>query len=380
MIKSQMFSFKVEGTCGKARACTIETKRGRIETPIFMPVGTVGSVKALSPEDLNSCKAEIILGNTYHLMLRPGVKVLEHFGGMSSFAAWNKPLLTDSGGFQVFSLATKKDITEEGVKFSSHIDGSKLFLSPESSMDIQRSIGADIIMAFDECVEHPASYEYIKASVERTFRWAERSKKRKLENDKENPHSQALFGIIQGGMYKDLRELSASQITSLELPGYAIGGLSVGESKSEMNEICAFSAELLPFDKPRYLMGVGTPEDILNSIEEGIDMFDCVMPTRNARNGTLFTSSGRVTVKNKSLEYSDEPLDSECGCYTCRNFSRGYLRHLFKAGEILSLRLNSIHNIYFYLSLVKNSRCAIKEGRFSAFKKDMLERFAQNKD
>ena len=306
------------------------------------------------------------LGNTYHLYLRPGTDVLENFGGLASFNSWHKPTLTDSGGFQVFSLSAMNKITEEGVAFRSHLDGAKLFLSPEKSIEIQEKIGADIIMSFDECIAYPAEESYVNSSIARTARWAKRGKASKKRED------QALFGIVQGGVYPNMRKISAAMLIDIGFDGYSIGGLSVGEEISQMYEICAFTAELLPDDKPRYLMGVGTPEDILTCIGFGVDMFDCVMPTRNARNGTLFTSFGRIHIKRKEYSKSEEPIDKNCSCYTCKNFSRGYLRHLYKAGEILALRLNSLHNIAYYLSLVKNARNAIKENRFTEFKDKTL--------
>lgn len=363
-----MFSFNLECTDGKARAGRISTPHGEIETPIFMPVGTVGSVKTLSPQELTDCGAQIILGNTYHLYLRPGTKILERFGGLAAFSSWKKPTLTDSGGFQVFSLAELNKITEDGVRFRSHLDGSPLFLDPETSIKIQESIGADIIMSFDECIPYPSDEGYVLKSVDRTARWAERGKAAKTRAD------QALFGIVQGGVYENMRSRSVKQITSIGFDGYSIGGLAVGEEISKMYDVCGYTAELLPVDKPRYLMGVGTPEDLLNCIGVGVDMFDCVMPTRNARNGMLFTSSGRLHIKRADYADSDDPVDSECSCYTCRNFSRGYLRHLYKAGELLALRLNSLHNIAFYLSLVKNARNAIKKGVFAEFQAETLYR------
>ena len=365
-----MFTFNIEHTdCNsRARVGIISTPHGIVETPIFMPVGTVGSVKSLSPEDLNNAGAQIILGNTYHLYLRPGLDVLKHFGGLAAFSSWNKPTLTDSGGFQVFSLADLNKITEEGVSFKSHLDGSTLFLNPEKAIEIQEAIGSDIIMSFDECIPYPSDHDYVLKSVDRTTRWAERGKNAKTRYD------QALFGIVQGGVYEDMRKRSAVQLTSIGFDGYSIGGLSVGEEISQMYEVCSYTTDFLPKDKPRYLMGVGTPEDLLHCIEYGVDMFDCVMPTRNARNGTLFTSEGKFSIKRADLAFSDEPVDKNCSCYTCKNFSRGYLRHLYKSGEILALRLNSIHNIYFYLSLVKNSRNAIKEDNFKEFQKEMLNK------
>lgn len=364
-----MFSFNIEKVDDSARAGILTTPHGLIHTPIFMPVGTAGSVKAISPEDLERSGVEIILGNTYHLHLRPGEEVVSHFGGLAKFNSWNKPTLTDSGGFQVFSLAKLNKIDEEGVSFRSHIDGRLLYLSPEKSIEIQNKIGADIIMSFDECPPYPATYEYMKSSVERTTRWASRCKAIH-KNEK-----QALFGIVQGGVYDDLRQQSANELIDLDFFGYSIGGVAVGEPADEMYRVTEHTAKLLPKNKPRYLMGVGTPEDILNCISYGVDMFDCVMPTRNARNGMLFTSKGRVNIKRQEYRLSDEPLDDNCDCYTCKNFSKGYLRHLFKAGEILSFRLNSIHNINYYLSLVKKSRHAIMNGIFKEFRQTTLEGF-----
>ena len=364
-----MFSFELEksDSVTRARAGIINTPHGIIETPIFMPVGTVGSVKTLSPADLNDAGAQIILGNTYHLYLRPGTKILDHFGGLAKFSSWNKPVLTDSGGFQVFSLSELNKITEEGVQFRSHLDGSKHFLDPETSIKIQESINSDIMMSFDECIPCPSTKEYVSKSIDRTARWAERGKAAKSKD------TQALFGIIQGGIYPDMRKRSVEQITSIGFDGYSIGGLSVGETKDEMYSTCDYTANLLPKDKPRYLMGVGTPEDILTCIGFGVDMFDCVMPTRNARNGMLFTSKGKLHIKRADYATSDLPVDSNCSCYTCKNFSRGYLRHLYKAGELLALRLNSLHNVSFYLSLVKRARHAIKEEKFIEFQHETIE-------
>ncbi|UOD35469.1 tRNA guanosine(34) transglycosylase Tgt [Deferribacteraceae bacterium V6Fe1] len=365
-----MFSFTLEhkDTRTKARAGLIKTSHGEIHTPIFMPVGTVGSVKAISPHDLYEIGAEIILGNTYHLHLRPGEEVVEKFGGLHNFISWKRNILTDSGGFQVFSLSEMNKITEDGVHFRSHLDGRKLFISPEDSIKIQTKLGSDIMMAFDECVPYPSEESYVKKSIDLTYRWAKRSKEAKT-----NPE-QALFGIIQGGVYKHLRKQSAEQIISLDFDGYAIGGLSVGETNDLMYEITDYTTDFMPEDKPRYLMGVGTPEDLLNCISLGVDMFDCVMPTRNARNGLLFTNNGRLHIKRTDWIYSEEPIDKECNCYTCKNFSRGYLRHLYKAQELLALRLNSIHNLTFYISLVKDARNAIKGGYFAEFKQEKLEK------
>lgn len=362
------FTLKAVDKDTKARAGVIETSHGKIHTPVFMPVGTVGSVKGISPHDLYDIGAEVILGNTYHLHLRPTEDVVQHFGGLHRFISWERNILTDSGGFQVFSLSEMNKITEDGVYFRSHLDGRKLFISPEDSINIQMKLNSDIIMAFDECVAYPAEEEYVKKSVELTKNWAIRSKKAKT-----NPH-QAIFGIIQGGTYKNYRKLSALQIVDIGFDGYAIGGLSVGEDNETMYEITDYTTDFIPENSPRYLMGVGTPEDILNCISLGIDMFDCVMPTRNARNGLLFTNYGRLHIKRTDWIYSDKPIDENCDCYTCKNFSRGYLRHLYKAQELLALRLNSIHNLHFYISLVKDARNAINGGYFSEFKKEKLEK------
>lgn len=362
------FTLEQEDKETKARAAIIETAHGRIKTPIFMPVGTVGSVKTLTPHELEECGASIILGNTYHLYLRPGMEVLDKFDGLHNFMSWNKNILTDSGGFQVFSLAELRDISEEGVYFKSHLNGKKFFMSPEISMEIQKSIGSDIVMAFDECVSCDLERSYFEKSVVLTTNWAKRCKNVPLKTH------QSLFGIIQGGIHKDLRKKSAEDITEIGFDGYAIGGLSVGETIPQMYEITDYTTEYLPKNAPRYLMGVGSPEDILNCIASGVDMFDCVMPTRNARNGMLFTSSGKLHIKREQWKLSDAPIDSECECYTCRNFSKGYLRHLYKSGEILALRLNTIHNINFYLSLVKGARNAIKKGCFETFKNEMIEK------
>lgn len=371
-----MFSFELQNKDKetKARAGLISTPHGLIETPIFMPVGTVGAVKGINPQQLTDLGAQIILGNTYHLHLRPGEEVLDKFGGLASFNGWKKPTLTDSGGFQVFSLAEMNKITEDGVHFRSHLDGSKLFLSPETSIEIQSKIGADIMMAFDECVPYPSEKSYVKKSLEMTTRWAQRSLDAKRRDD------QALFGIIQGGAFKDLRQESAKQITDIPFDGYAIGGLSVGEEIPVMYEVTDYTTEFMPEDKPRYLMGVGTPEDILHGIAFGVDMFDCVMPTRNARNGMLFTSRGKLHIKRLQWQFDDNPVDEECDCYTCKNFSRGYLRHLFKAGELLSAQLNSIHNLHFYLSLVKRARNAIKKGCYKEFMQTTLDKMSLGGD
>lgn len=366
-----MFKFVLEkkDSESKARIGYFETIHGRVETPIFMPVGTVGSVKTVTPHELKEIGAQIILGNTYHLHLRPGDEIVNHFGGLHKFINWDKPILTDSGGFQVFSLSELKDLTEEGVTFRSHLDGRKIFLTPEKSIEIQSNLGSDIMMVLDECVPYPCEKSYVEKSIELTARWAKRCKEAKRN------FWQALFGIVQGGVYKDLRKISAEQTVEIGFDGYAIGGLSVGEENNIMYEITEFTTDYLPEDRPRYLMGVGTPEDILECVERGVDMFDCVMPTRNARNGLLFTSYGKLHIKRQDWKMSDDPIDPHCDCYTCKNFSRGYLRHLYKAGEILALRLNTIHNLHFYISLVKEIKNAIKSDYFKKFKREKLEMF-----
>ena len=352
----------------KARAGVLHTIHGDVETPIFMPVGTAASVKSLSPQDLIDCTAQIILGNAYHLHLRPGEDIVERLGGLSKFSSWNGPVLTDSGGFQVFSLADRRKITDDGVEFRSHLDGSKLYISPEKSIEIQIKLGASVMMCFDECVSNPCEYAYVEQSVDRTMRWAKRCKETKKDN------GQLLFGIIQGGIYRDLRKKSAEQIVDTGFDGYAVGGLSVGEPNEVMYEITDMMTEYMPADSARYLMGVGTPEDIVTAIGLGIDMFDCVMPTRNARNGLLFTSKGKLHIKREEYKMSDEPVDDECDCYTCKNFSRGYLRHLYKSGEILALRLNSLHNTRYYLSLVNGARNAIKLNSYSEYKNEFFNK------
>ena len=366
------FSFELikKDANSKARRGKIKTRRGEVQTPIFMPVGTVGSVKGLTPHDLEDLGAQIILGNTYHLGLRPGTALLDDFGGLHDFMKWDKPILTDSGGFQVFSLADLRNIKEEGVTFRNHISGAKLFISPETSMDIQKSINSEIVMAFDECPPDPRDYKYIENSLERTTRWLHRCKATIGEG-------QALFGINQGGIFTDLRLKHLEQIVELDLPGYALGGLSVGETNEEMYEVLENVTHKFPENKPRYLMGVGKPEDILEGIDSGVDMFDCVMPTRNARNGQLFTWNGKLNIKRKDFEYDKGPIDENCDCYTCRNFSRAYIRHLFHAKEILLYRLTSIHNLHFYLDLTKKSREAIENGTFKEWKTKMLQQVKQ---
>ncbi|TCS38285.1 tRNA-guanine transglycosylase [Paucimonas lemoignei] len=355
-------------TDGKARRGRLTLNHGTVETPIFMPVGTYGSVKAMSPLELHEIGAEIILGNTFHLWLRPGTEVLDKFGGLHGFMGWDKPILTDSGGFQVFSLGEMRKITEEGVKFASPVNGDKLFLSPEVSMQIQRSLNSDIVMQFDECTPYeidgrPATEKEAADSMRMSLRWAKRSRN---EFDRgENPN--ALFGIVQGGMFEHLRDESLAGLEEIGFHGLAIGGLSVGEPKEDMLRILAHVGPRLPADKPHYLMGVGTPEDLVDGVANGIDMFDCVMPTRNARNGWLFTRFGDIKIKNARYKDDPAPLDETCGCYACRNFSRAYLHHLHRAGEILGARLNTIHNLYYYLQLMREMREAIEAGEFSAF-------------
>lgn len=354
----------------KARAGKIILPHGEVETPVFMPVGTAATVKSMKPEDVEKLGAEIILSNTYHLYLRPGSKIIRDAGGLHKFMNWNRPILTDSGGFQVFSLGEMRKITEQGVEFRSFIDGSKHTLTPEKSIEVQCDLGSDIMMAFDECTPYPADRDYVKNSLERTTRWLKRCIKAQQDTEK-----QALFGIMQGGMYRDLREESARQIVDLDLPGYAIGGLSVGEPKELMCEVLDYAVDFLPENKPRYLMGVGTPDYIFEGIQRGIDMFDCVLPTRIARNGTAMTSIGRVNIKNAKYERDFEPLDRECDCYTCRNYSKSYLRHLFKANEILSSILLSTHNLHFLVKMTKNIRKAILEDRFFEYKAEFYSKY-----
>lgn len=357
-----------------ARLGRVHTPHGVIDTPAFMPVGTQATVKAMSPDELKEIGAQIILGNTYHLYIRPGHKLIEDFGGLHGFMNWDRPILTDSGGFQVFSLNELRKISEEGVEFKSHLDGSKHFFSPEFVMEIENSLGADIIMAFDECIPYPCDKDYARKSMERTIRWLKRCKKAHANTDK-----QALFGIVQGGTYKDLRIESAKMTVDVDLPGYAVGGLSVGEPKEEMNEVLEYTVPLLPKDKPRYLMGVGSPDSLIDGVIRGIDMFDCVLPTRIARNGTVMTSKGKLVVRNAEYARDSLPLDENCDCYACRNFSRAYIRHLIKAGEILGGRLTTIHNLRFLQNLMANIRTAIKEDRLLSFREEFFESYGYNK-
>jgi len=359
----------------RARAAVLTTDHGDIETPIFMPVGTQAAVKAISPQDLNDIKAQIILGNTYHLYLRPGSDIVRQAGGLQKFNSWHKPVLTDSGGFQIFSLNDLNKITKDGFEFRSHLDGSKHFFSPEKVIDIQRDLGSDIMMVLDECVSYPAEFNYVRDSVKLTVDWARRSMASFKEMPSRHDFSQAAFAIVQGGVYEDLRRDCAHQLVDLDFPGYAVGGLSVGEPKSAMFEMTELVSDLLPRDKPRYLMGVGKPEDLLEGIELGIDMFDCIMPTRNGRNGQAFTSGGPVNIKNLIHRESFAPLDDQCDCYTCRTFSRAYLRHLYIARELLILKLLSLHNLAFYVRLMRDARRAIIDNRFQEFKKEFLTHY-----
>ncbi|HEY4567519.1 tRNA guanosine(34) transglycosylase Tgt [Planococcaceae bacterium Storch 2/2-2] len=357
-----------------ARLGIVHTPHGSFETPTFMPVGTLGTVKAMSTEELKEIGAGMILSNTYHLWLRPGTEVIQQAGGLHKFMNWDGPILTDSGGFQVFSLSKLRDIQEEGVHFRHHLNGSKLFLSPEKAMEIQNILGSDIMMAFDECPPYPASHDYMKKSVDRTTRWA----KRCIEAHA-RPEEQALFGIVQGGEYEDLRERSAKALVELDFPGYAIGGLSVGEPKDVMNRVLEFTVPHLPEDKPRYLMGVGTPDSLIDGAIRGIDMYDCVLPTRIARNGTLMTSNGRLVVRKKEYEFDFGPLDENCDCHVCKTYSRAYIRHLIRTDEILGLRLTSYHNLYFLVHLMEQVREAIREDRLGDFREQFFEQYGYNK-
>lgn len=356
----------------KARRGIVHTPHGDIQTPVFMPVGTQATVKAMRPEQVAEMGANIILSNTYHLYLRPGHELIKEAGGLHKFMNWDRAILTDSGGFQVFSLGKLRKITEEGVRFQSHIDGSRHMLSPEKAIEIQNALGSDIMMAFDECAPYPADRRYVKDSLERTTRWLKRCKDAHKDIEK-----QSLFGIMQGGMYQDLRKQSAEEIVALDLPGYAIGGLSVGEPKELMLEVLDYCVDYLPADKARYLMGVGSPDYLFEGVERGVDMFDCVLPTRIARHGMAMTSHGRVNIKNAKYERAFEPLDSECDCYTCRNYSKAYLRHLFKADEMLSSMLLSNHNLHFLLKMMENIRLSIEEERFTEYKEEFYNKYGK---
>ena len=363
----------IDKTTG-ARRGIVHTPHGDIQTPIFMPVGTQATVKSMTVEELKENGAQIILSNTYHLYLRPGEKLVKKAGGLHNFMRWDRPILTDSGGFQVFSLSELRNITEDGVEFKSHLDGSKHFFSPEKVMQIEEDLGADIIMAFDECCPYPSTYEYTKNSMERTTRWAKRCK------EAHKTTNQALFGIIQGGFYEDLREKSAKDLIDLDLPGYAIGGISVGEPKEEFLKMLKYTTPLMPENKPRYLMGVGTPDYLLEAAMAGIDMCDCVLPTRIARNGTALTSHGKVVVRNATYAEDFTPLDPECDCYTCKNYTRAYIRHLVKCNEILGVRLLSIHNIKFLTNLMERVRIEIENDNLVNFVKDFYKKYGYTKE
>lgn len=360
--------FTLTHQSGAARRGTLSLAHGTVQTPAFMPVGTYGAVKSLSPVEIQEIGAHIILGNTFHLWLRPGLEVIEHFGGLHQFIGWQGPILTDSGGFQVWSLGALRKITEQGVKFRSPINGDSCFLTPEESMRIQRVLNSDIVMIFDECTPYPATEKAAADSMQLSLRWAQRSK----QAHEGNPNT--LFGIVQGGMYESLRDESLAGLVDIGFDGFAIGGLSVGEPKEDMLRILAHTAPQMPREKPRYLMGVGTPEDLLDAVSMGVDMFDCVMPTRNARNGWLFTRNGDIKLKNARYRQDDSPLDPECQCYTCRNFSRAYLHHLHRVGEMLGSRLNTLHNLHYYQELMAGMRLAIEQNQFAEFKQQTLIR------
>ena len=353
--------YELINTDGKARRGRLTFDRGVVETPAFMPVGTYGTVKGMKAEEVEDTGAHIILGNTFHLMLRPGTEIIEQHGGLHNFMHWDKPILTDSGGFQVFSLGKMSKVTEEGVRFSSPVNGEKIMLTPERSMEVQRSLNSDVVMIFDECTPYPASHQESKDSMELSLRWAQRSKN--AHGDSLN----ALFGIVQGGMYEDLREVSIKGLKAIEFDGYAIGGLSVGEPKEDMIRILDHTAPLIPENKPRYLMGVGKPEDLVEGVRRGIDMFDCVMPTRNARNGHLFVNTGVIKIRNARHKTDTGPLDQSCDCYTCKNYSRAYLHHLDKCKEILGSQLNTLHNLHFYQKVMQGLRDAIEQGKLDEF-------------
>jgi len=370
-MSSLSFEIVANDENGYARAGRMQLPHGLVETPVFMPVGTQATVKSLTPADLtDDIQASIILGNTYHLMLRPGADLVEKMGGLHKFMAWNRPILTDSGGFQVWSLGELRKIEEHGVRFRSHIDGREVFLGPKESMDIQRKLGSDIVMAFDECTPYPATFKEANDSMQLSMRWAAECREHLPANE-----IQALFGIVQGGMYPELRLESLKAIAEIDFEGIAIGGLSVGEPKEEMMAMMDALAPHLPEEKPHYVMGVGTPDDLIEGIDRGIDMFDCVMPTRNARNGTLFTDDGKINIKNLKHAEDERPIMESCNCYTCKNFSRAYLRHLYMAKEILSSRLNTLHNLHYYCDLMSRARSALVEGNWPEFRDNFLQRY-----
>ncbi len=367
-----LMKFQVLNTDGAARCGRLSFARGVVDTPAFMPVGTYGTVKAMTPEELRGVGAQIILGNTFHLMLRPGVEVIGLHGDLHDFMHWDGPILTDSGGFQVFSLGEMRKITEKGVEFRSPVNGDKVFLDPERSMDVQRNLGSDIVMVFDECTPYPATEQQARDSMELSLRWAARSKQAHADS------SAALFGIVQGGVYPELRAISADGLQEIGFDGYAIGGLSVGEPKDDRLSVLEHTIPRLPKDHPRYLMGVGTPQDIVEAVQRGIDMFDCVMPTRNARNGHLFTHQGEIRIRNSTYRTDTRPLDETCACYTCRNYSRAYLRHLDQCNEILGARLNTIHNLYYYQELMRGLREAVAAGNLADFIVDFYVKRTQS--
>ena len=371
---SLKFSLNIQDSATSARTGELTLPHGKVKTPVFMPVGTLGTVKAMSPGELENIGFDIILGNTYHLYLRPGDELIKNAGGLHSFINWNRNILTDSGGFQVMSLQQFRKITEEGIEFQSHIDGSFHLFSPERVMEIEHNLGADIIMVLDECAPHPCTKEYAKKSAEMSLRWAERCKFKHEQLGGE----QSLFGIVQGSIYDDLREENAKNLISIDFSGYAIGGLAVGENKEDMLRIVNLMDKILPKEKPRYLMGVGTPLDLLENIERGVDMFDCVMPTRHARNGQAFTRDGRLTVRNGKYKEDFRPIQEDCNCYACRNFSRAYIRHLINVKEILGVRLTTMHNLTFYNTLIKEIRESINNNRFSEYKNNFIERYTRS--
>ncbi len=368
MSRECFMNFELKATDGKARRGQLNFPRGSVQTPAFMPVGTYGTVKGMLPRDIEEIGAEIILGNTFHLMLRPGTEVVKAHGDLHDFVQWKGPILTDSGGFQVFSLGAMRKITEKGVEFRSPVNGEKVFIDPERSMQVQRDLGSDVVMIFDECTPYPATHQEAKDSMEMSLRWAKRSK------DAHGDNPSALFGIIQGGMYKDLREVSLDGLTDIGFDGYAIGGLSVGEPKDEMIKVLDYLPAMMPTDRPRYLMGVGKPEDLVEGVRRGVDMFDCVMPTRNARNGHLFTADGVIKIRNAKHRHDTGPLEEGCDCYTCQNFSRSYLHHLDKCKEMLGAQLNTIHNLRYYQRLMASLRDAIEQGKLDDFVSDFYAR------
>ncbi|MFA5084974.1 MAG: tRNA guanosine(34) transglycosylase Tgt [Candidatus Omnitrophota bacterium] len=387
-MKAKMFKLLHKDKSSKARLGVLHTAHGEVNTPVFMPVGTQGTVKAMSNSELLECGAEIILGNAYHLNLRPGLDIIKKADGLHKFMGWQKPILTDSGGYQVFSLAKLRKLSEEGAEFSSHIDGSRHFITPEKAIEIQEALGSDIMMTFDECVHYPAARDYVEQSLALTTRWAKRSKEfhrrgEKLENDMTSRRcvakEQLLFGIVQGGTYPDLRRKAVDDLLAIGFDGYAIGGVSVGEPQNLMHEISSYTASMLPEDKSRYLMGMGTPVDILEAISNGIDMFDCVVPTRNGRNGQAFTWNGELQLRNAVYKEDFSPIDKDCECMACRLHTRAYIRHLFNTEEILGLRLVSLHNIHFYVKLIQKSRQAIKDDCFESFRLEFARRYKNTK-